>query len=426
MNRANLSTPQQHTRLSTGRVAAFFQSLRVFRPTACLVRVRGHDFCLECGPVLRIGYIKALAILALVGGSVAWAETKRAFPLLRPGQELSWSEVHRALRSKFEMRALGQGGPIRQPRFGAIRAEATDTHRLASQTEDFSPRLHWTGTSGVAVLGIDAFAQSLATGQGLPVVYKPNASAFGAGIVFIERSGDQLVLQTKREATATGSSAALQKALDAHDVSYTARRESPMIAFAITDSTNVSRAFKEAWRSWSHVNPVRYDTGMFESMVNHVGAPDGRAFEVRRQLVGDMRSGAVQLVKSHDDLERLLDGGGSNYGARLGDGRFVVGGRSELLPFEQMYQPLYEIFGMGSERQAQFEAHIDNLVERQFAHYAKRLRESGLVFEGQTQAQMDLFWLRPEQAGGFPVPVIAEAFVAPPSTQGAPIIVQDY
>ncbi|MGQ0644466.1 MAG: methyltransferase domain-containing protein, partial [Elusimicrobiota bacterium] len=353
--------------------------------------------------------------LATAGGDKEGAPARdyitNPFPLLAGRDAVTRVELMRALNGKYPARVLMAGGPIRQPdRFAAIKRDSA-AHRVrgltgrevhdASYPEDFA--------EPATVLNINEVAAAVAADPAsmLPLVFKPNAGAMGENVAFFTGSLENdsvrvTVADVEDMGTPLTDTTAIMEYLRGKNLAQSLQTLSgqDILQFSVPRA-QLPDVLPGLWRLLA-ANPWsgRYDSGMIETVMP-VQTYNGLAFETRHIVRGDLFSGNVNDLMKEAWYARL---GSSSFFSNK-EGRSGAQGRR----WPDMFQPLYEMFGVPDNRRTAFQAHVDKLIKEQFAYIAARLRMAGIRAETEVRTEFDLMWLLPQQDGEFPVPVIIES-----------------
>lgn len=262
---------------------------------------------------------------------------------------------------------------------------------------------------------------------------KPNRNAHGKNIVFLERYGDLVTITMAHAGVDSfhkfeGTTRVINelKQMGISDVQIDGRQQITKATFNPAKHS-VSEVLRRVWDTLATEEHFvsdgtrkgfsygSYDAGMVESMLDPYRYK-GRAYETRHKFNARFDQGVTSLVKTKDDGHSWnLQTPGSF--ARIGTSPYFSNqtGRSSaekmLLPAAEMYDPLFEEFKITGAQKEAFAQHIDGLVRAQVAHYFKRLGESGVRLDEKLSGQIDLMWLPPDKPGGFPKPIIIEAYI---------------
>ena len=361
-----------------------------------------------------------------------------AFAALANGQAVERDKVYKVLRSKFEMRLLGEGGPIEQPTFYVgispeteVVARLAGTHGKAVENGSVNTAL----TGQHRTLPIDGIGKNIDDGTiQLPLVVKPNLGAHGNKIMFLERVGDLVTITMAHSSPDSfhkfeGTTQLISelKKMGITDVQVDEQHQLAKITFNPTKH-RLSEVLIRAWKQltteehfvkdWTGnaVSWGEYDGGMIESMMVPFKY-QGRAYETRHKFDAAFDQGVTKLIKTKDDGAYWnLETPGSF--ARLGSSPYFSNqtGRTStekaILPSTEMYNPLFEEFKISGARRQEFVQYVDGLIRAQVAHYFERLRQSGIRLDEEMSGQIDLMWLPPDSPNSFPKPVVIESSIS--------------
>jgi hypothetical protein len=360
----------------------------------------------------------------------------------KPGDQITLYQLYRLFGEKFVMRVLLDGGPILIPRpYFSIESNSREfdfvvqrrlemIERLKSDTLKQYLRTYGQDRIEEGLNYVNAFnydpAQDLSsppevgrpesryillrfiedmTGGRIdyPVVYKPNFSGLGLGIIFFEPlAGDQLRI-TLSSFSSDLDDAEWRFFLKKEGFSSVDKQD----IYSMTVLRRKSRPIVERLLykvATSH--PVKYDRGMFERMVDPIKF-SGKAYETRHMVSGDLLSGRVELAKS-DPNDRYV-----RWFARLGSSGFFSNFSERAEAFElnepEMYDPLFRRFNISSDDQRKFKIYVEDIITREMKYLMARYREGGISIDVDISGAFDLMWLPPSQDGEFPVPIMIEA-----------------
>ncbi|MBK9038262.1 MAG: hypothetical protein IPL83_03705 [Bdellovibrionales bacterium] len=236
-----------------------------------------------------------------------------------------------------------------------------------------------------------------------PVVYKPNHSGLGNGVIFFEPSAvDQLNITVSKLVDIEDESEWIRflkkegfESIGGQDV------------YSLRVLRRLSRpTLEKLLHKVATSHPIKYDRGMFERMVDPIKF-SGKAYETRHMVSGDLVSGRVELVKSDPRDPRV------RWFARIGSSRFLsnFGERAEAFELNEpeMYDPLFRRFNFSPDDQRKFKIYVEDIVTREMKYLLERYRHGGFSLDVEVNGAFDFMWLPPAEEGGFPVPILIEA-----------------
>lgn len=328
------------------------------------------------------------------------------FPHLTDLPDLTPDAVS-AFGAKYIARRLMSGGPITQPDyFFALHPDTDFLNQLAqgSSSNDavriLSPIPQFVVEDEVrdfAVVVRDILSGKLP----LPLVYKPNYSAFGNGVFFL--TGDP-----QQDITITISGMLNINRCRLVDMGFSPT-EGRLLQKILRRDENREEFLLNLWRfisiRWEEEGRKKFpkqDPGMMETMVDAFRV-NGGSYETRHDIVGNPAEGYAFLNKS----SWFCTVGQSSFFARA----------TRLSQSEQdaYFDPLYanytiiggsDVLFFDDARKCQFEEEIDRLLLSSFQYFSERLLAAGIRLRREVKASFDFMWL--PQPGDFPKPLLVE------------------
>lgn len=344
------------------------------------------------------------------------------FPNLLQGSTLHEGELYRAMRCKYVMRNLLEGGPILQPDFALIQPVAgyvasllqvnPEAVLLQHPPERFIDERHQFSPA--------AIASAVATGELLPTVYKPNRGAWGRGVTLLDGTPEVITLTTNHLSGAYQRRSESEKLtrylgdrlgaevsidIEHHRAQFTIRAPPGEREMLLMDALLLLGTASSA-------QTVCYDPGMIERTLPFF-KPGGRAYETRHRFMGNLRTGEFLIGKGRDDTTQ---GGAAQIGSNaefvhVHDCKHPNDGRT--LTWEERYDPLFTHGRFTTRNRATFVGTIDEMLTEEFAHLATRLRSAGIGLEtADVQGEFDLQWIF-RHGKRFPTPTLIEARIIP-------------
>ncbi len=332
------------------------------------------------------------------------------------------------------------GGPIRQPRFFVGLRDDLNTFEQLTAASGSKTVRHVSGNADL--LGKDVFfdfsvvASMISRGSlPLPVVFKPNSSAFGRGIVFIEQKGRDVSFKMIRPnpkllISYKETEEIIQTMRDRNIKGLVVNDDQGHIEIIVESSEEtVYSTFEYLWRKMSAITSPdpRYDAGLIEEAVDFVRFK-GNVFETRHRFDAQFGSENIRLARfaEEDDMPNRMPGSYAKLGSSpIFPTRIENLGLTTRLPYDRMFDPIFEMFDIPQSRHRAFYDFVEGLITQQALHYGRRLRESGIVLEDMHRGEIDLVWLSPEDERGFPKPVLVESNIIPKKpTENRTFIIQ--
>lgn len=360
----------------------------------------------------------------------------------KPGDQITLYQFYRLFGEKYVMRVLLDGGPVATPRpYFAIDSDPNEfdfavqkrnemiqrmkndmmREYLRSYGSDriqeglnyvnaysYAPAQDLSSLLNVGRLesrySLVKFIDEMANGViDYPVVYKPNHSGLGSGVIFFEPSAVGQLNIT------------VSKLVDTEDESdwirFLKKEGFESVGGQDVYSLRVLRrhsrpTLEKLLHKVATSHPVKYDRGMFERMVDPIKV-SGKAYETRHMVSGELVSGKVELAKS-DPNDRYV-----RWFARIGSSRFLsnFGERAEAFELNEpeMYDPLFRRFNISPGDRQKFALYVEDLIKEEMKYLLERYRDGGLSLDIEVNGAFDLMWLPPAGEGGFPIPILIEA-----------------
>ncbi len=323
-------------------------------------------------------------------------------------------DVLKFLNSKWGMRQLLKGGTIRQPEWFMIFKRDQDRFlQLPIGAKDGSYSQELTDT--VDLSDFKDVAHRIVDGHiSLPVIFKPNRSALGEKIFYIEKGqGRNLVITFSY--TTSGQA---PNEYQAPVISYFSKlgiqprfTEGEDIMQFDLDASKVDAAdiLDGLWKMVTLDNEV-YDTGGMESVFNTFKYY-GKSYESRLTFRGNTSTGYFEPTPEdpyhNNGWEQSTRVGSSSYFANF-SGR----SKAEVLNGPDMYRAVLIANQIDPKRWEAFEAYAYTLIEADFKLMVSRLRQAGISLDENIRGNFDLQWLPSEKPGEFPVPVLIESSIS--------------
>ena len=339
-------------------------------------------------------------------------------------------ELFDALKAKHPMRNLLQGGPIRQPDFFiAFKQDKLTLSRMRKKYaqeafEDLSCPEQFSSSSGLQ--DFQSVMDSILAGDiALPVIYKPNRSARGVGIFFLEKaSGGRLLLTMAYDKSGYWYGTETKAVSEYFSrIGVRAVKNGNKGTMQITFNPKRANASEVLYDIWTLISANymtdqygSYDAGTLETVIPAFKY-HGKAFETRHRFGGNLLSDQVILKKMEKRGEEAgpMESyfiGPNQWFARLGNSAYFTNDHDIRWP--GMFQPMYEAFGIPKKSHQQFEAYISDLISAEFRYLTNRLKAGGVGIDTLIDGEFDLMWLPPEKDGNkLPIPVLIEASIHP-------------
>ncbi|MFC1674978.1 hypothetical protein ACFL1K_03735 [Candidatus Omnitrophota bacterium] len=332
------------------------------------------------------------------------------FPHLPRGARFELGDLIYVLgNNKYIGRQLFAGGPLRQPLF----CLNIKPHREVKS--DFNPILSLL-IDNTGDKDIETILEQILSGEiPLPVIFKPHVSANGYALFFMRQTAPY-------EITVTASSIGNQYRFFGYPEGVKVVKDKDIVHFII--NTQLASAKKVILQIY-HEMLKSFGPALIEAAMPAV-LYKGKAFETRHRFSGNLATGEVALKHTGDDPEAPVEKRRGGWFARVGSsaefsnltGRTLADhlGRDDnythayRLQWENMFDPLYEIFGMNTDKERlDFRNYVDNVIISQFRYLAQRLEAAGIYIRQDVAigGGFDLMWLAPENEG-FPVPFLTE------------------
>jgi len=328
-------------------------------------------------------------------------------------------------RGRHALRTLAQGGPIAQPPW----SWAIQRHPQAQKAinDDFMvdrsyPEMLARPENEKSFEDIAEWIAGVSERADWPdwpsrgLVYKPNGSGLGVGIVFITRDEqNRLILTMADNKSKPGLFQPTQnvKALfsDFALGHYEERPDEDITVFTLNaQGITLAHQLIGVWMAVSRseaTDEILYDSGTIEPIVDYIH-PQGRSYETRYSIEMDWEGGRYRFLQNEEGPDRQWFGrlGSSshfsNFGNRIGD--------RTLYFYPSLYEPLYQLpeWAMLSAKKKEFEAYAEDLVHAEVAYLDGRFRAAGLSLKHPGKLVIDVLWTSVLSPGGFPTPIIAE------------------
>lgn len=360
----------------------------------------------------------------------------------KPGDQITLYQFYRLFGEKYVMRVLLDGGPIAIPRpYFAIDSDPNEFDFAVQKRNEMIQRmkndmmreyLRSYGSDRIqeglnyvnaysynpvqdlsSLLNVGRlesryslvkFIDEMANGViDYPVVYKPNHSGLGSGVIFFEPSAVGQLNIT------------VSKLVDTEDESdwirFLKKEGFESVGGQDVYSLRVLRrhsrpTLEKLLHKVATSHPVKYDRGMFERMVDPIKF-SGKAYETRHMVLGDLSSGRVELAKS-DPNHRYV-----RWFARLGSSGYFSNFSERAEAFElnepEMYVPLFRQFNISPDDRQRFILYVEDIITAEMKYLMARYREGGISLDLEISGAFDLMWMPPSQVGEFPVPIMIEA-----------------
>ena len=362
-----------------------------------------------------------------VGFGTEHLSAARGFGAARMTDYVTGEQLLNALKRKFEIRSILRGGPIRQPDFfRAIERDSATITRMKSRYKNrtfddrsFMPIFAASGD----VVRFEDLADLIVSGQvHAPLVFKPNGSAVGEGIFFIERDDKKLVLTMSALDGFYSQSRTeiIERYLRAAGVKYNRDQNKGIMQISLSLEKHAQAILSNIWALISRTENEKfgtYDSGMVEGLIPAIRY-NGMAYETRHPFQGNLLTGESSPIIIHD-----YEGGLGGWYGKLGSSSYFAKqiGRSgsSALPFERMFDPLFEQLNIDKKRRKEFQLYVEKFVRDEFMFLVQRLQQMGIRADYLVTGQFDLMWFPPEAgSNGFPIPVLIEAGITAPDQDG--------
>ncbi|MDD5568525.1 MAG: CPBP family intramembrane metalloprotease, partial [Candidatus Omnitrophica bacterium] len=318
-------------------------------------------------------------------------------------EELTLKDLQQyGLFGKYEIRNLLRGGPIAQAEPFVVFAQDKNAIRSIrprkgivvnhSALENFS--------NPADVRDFDEVIREILSGKcALPVIYKPNFGRYGLGIFILSGKAHGKITITMAYGITSDDGRARDylAQLNLKGIRYYPKNNISRVTLD-TKTQPVASILHRLWvLTSSDIDGETYDSGMMEPYIPSFFKVNGKAYETRHELTGDLYSGNSEFVN------------GETY-AREGSSKFFSnfeGRTGKVLGSEQFFEPLLKAHVSAQKREA-FRQYVNNLFKAEFKYMSNRIKTAGIIVKEKVHGTFDLMWLI-QPGAEFPVPVIIEA-----------------
>jgi|GEM_PF-2868956 len=357
------------------------------------------------------------------GGAKGFFGNRRGSLSVGNGDDVDMSELEflHALSSKAGTRFVLEGGPMHKPHPYFIlrrdpQAKATLSNPDYESDLSYDPRL----IPESEVHDFQTVTQQFMAGQlSSRLIFKPNQSADGRGVMQWVRVNDSMVIvrmcwSLDHPDFFPPTTAAIHRVEEKNYGRIQYLYSSNLIEIHIRDNAqHIQDVLVDLWRTVSVSHDANtYDSGILEVWQDYLDTQDGKAFEMRLAYFGNLGDGSIS------EFLRGIPVGIPYSGSlgKMGSSGIVSsvthrGPQAQRLAYDEALETLASLCHISSSRIPALDAYLQEQVARESRYRADRLRKSGFELSIPIYGEFDVRFFAPLPGEEFPRVSLIESLV---------------
>jgi len=334
--------------------------------------------------------------------------------------DLNEQELLNALSSKAGTRFVLDGGPMHQPHpFFILRRDPQAQATLREPTYDSDSSYDRRIIPATAEQEFQQIARNFLDGHLPPkLMFKPNQSADGRGIMQLVRTGPSMV--TLRMAWRLGhpdpfppTTAVINRIEEKNYGKVQFRRANGLVEIQIRGSTQeLQAALVDLWRTATIRQDVNtYDAGIVEAWQDYLDYEDEKAFEIRLAYFGDLGDGSIKEFLRDSPQGTRYTGSRGKIGSSAVMSNVTHRPEARSLTYDEALKTLAKVCGIPTDRIPALDRYLQDLVAKESRYRADRLRAAGFQLSVPIYGEFDVRFLLPRPGDEFPRVSLIESLV---------------